>query len=618
MKLTPKLWKVLLVVAGILYFAFAAVAAQAFLGEGFEQANQWKKDRPSAYYLNVLILIAVFFIFLGLFNRFVISFLATHVVAGGLVVISFYKFGFLGENLYPWDLLLYSNVFNLLPNLLQEVNAGALLLGLAVVVAGVSGLIAYWWMKRPKPLFRLKWWARVPLLLLAAVFLCLFVFYRSIPGVEAGLKDRAEVTNITWDQNKNYAENGFFLTFLLNMQSAIIWAPSGYNERAIEEIMARLEAEQSPSDAEAPAQQPNIIFIMSESFWDPTLLEGARFEPDPMPFVREHQNGALLSPTFGGGTSNVEFELLTGFTNMFLPTGSVPYQQYIKSEIPALPNYLADKGYKPLAIHPYPKWFWNREEVYEHMGFEEFIDIDGFEDPLYKGPFVSDAQVTETIIEQIEAADEPVFIHAVTMQNHTSYNEDKYEEFTVETEVPEGVDPVLNLLLRSFTQGVQDADAAFAELAAYAEASDEPTLIVFFGDHLPAIGPDYKLFKQTDFVPRGVGESAWELDDFRKMRSTPLAIWNNYGADVPELGTVSPNTLASVALDLAGVDKPLFYKAVDLFRDVMPGYTVDVKVDADDELYRITPDEVEALKQDYELLQYDRLFGEQYSSELKK
>ena len=235
-------------------------------------------------------------------------------------------------------------------------------------------------------------------------------------------------------------------------------------------------------------EKPNIIIIMSESFWDPTSIESLEFGTDPMPTVRKYQKGEILSPTFGGGTSNVEFEALTGFSNMFLPPGSVPYQQYIKNELPALPRYLNGLGYETKAVHPYPKWFWNREQVYKHIGFEEFKDIDGFKDPFYKGPFVSDEQVTKTIIEQTEQTEEPVFTYAITMQNHTGYNSDKYPEYAVETHTPPEVDPVFNLLLRSYTQGISDADAALKQLIDYYETSDEPTLVVFFGDRLPAIG----------------------------------------------------------------------------------------------------------------------------------
>src|SRR5690606_5819401 len=138
-----------------------------------------------------------------------------------------------------------------------------------------------------------------------------------------------------------------------------------------------------------------------------------------------------------------------------------------------------------------------------------------------------DQQVTDTIIEQTAANEDPTVIYAITMQNHTSYNVDQYPEFSVETQTPPGLDPALTLLLRSFTQGIADADAAFKSLIEYYETSDEPTIIVFFGDHLPGLGNDYKFYKQAEYVPRGAGDINWSLEDQLKMHATPLAIWNN-------------------------------------------------------------------------------------------
>ena len=99
------------------------------------------------------------------------------------------------------------------------------------------------------------------------------------------------------------------------------------------------------------------------------------------------------------------------------------------------------------------------------------------------------------------------------------------------------------------------------------------------------------------------------------MHATPLAIWNNYGTEVPDLGTISPNFLAPTVFDLAGIEQPLYHSVLEKFQAEMPGYTNDVKIDANGELYKVTPDEVEPTKREYELIQYDLLFGEQYSLE---
>lgn len=617
MKLKFSMKSCIAMVLAILWFLALVIGVEAFLLGSYEDAMDWVKEMPAAYFLNALIGFALFLVLLGIINRFVISFIVTNVIVILLPVFSYFKSSFLGENLYPWDLLLYNNVFNLLPNIYKQGNVGGALVGIIVVLAALIGLFVYMLKKRPRPIMRLPWWVRVIFVGMGAVYLCAFIFYRTFPNMESALKD-AKMSNITFNQEKNYETNGFYGAFMLNMQSAIVLAPNGYSKAAIEDIVKGLE-----KDAEAPdastEKKPNIIFVMNESFWDPTLLEKIQFDPDPMPFVRENQSGWLLSPTFGGGTSNVEFEVLTGFSNNFLPVGSVPYQQYVKDKQPAaMPNYLKGLGYDTLAIHPYAKWFWNRETVYKHFGFNEFLDDKSFKDPIYKGPFISDEQVTKTIIERTEASDDPMFIYAVTMQNHTGYAADKYDEFDVETTVPEGIDDVYNVLLRSFTQGVYDADKSLEQLINHFKDSDEPTVIAFFGDHLPAIGQDYRLYKVADFVPRGVRESQWDLGDFEKTRSTPLLMWNNFDAPIPDIDHLSPNQLGPAMFTMAGIRKPAYYELLEQFGEKMPGFTREVKIDADGNLSRETPAELKKLSKDYQLMQYDLLFGKQYGKDAVK
>lgn len=605
---------VLVILAILVYSYFLVNGIETYLNDSYEERALWRAEHTKAFFFNFMIVFSLFMIFLGLFNRFFISFIVTNALVIALAVFSYYKFSFLGEFLYPWDLLLYNNVLNLLPNLYDTINLTQVILAFTAIVALVVAVFTFLFIKKTKGWIRLNPWFRTGFIVFGSVCLFVFIFYRSVPEAEETLKE-AGVTNMTFDQVRNYKTNGFLLTFLLNMQSAIVLPPRGYSEDNVMEIVDELDAIDQQSNSSTAKELPNIIVIMSESFWDPTKLVGTTFKEDPMPTVRSFQNGEILSPAFGGGTSNVEFEALTGFSNMFLPPGSVPYQQYIKNEIPAMPNYLARLGYQTTAIHPYAKWFWNREEVYKHLGFEKFIDIEGFADPLYKGPFVSDQQVTDSIVAETEANDEPSFIFAVTMQNHTSYDPDKYEDFTVELETRAEVEPVFTAMIKSFSQGIVDADVAFNNLIDYYDTSPEPTVVVFFGDHLPALGIDYKFYRQDGYLPAGPGESNWELEDQLKMRSTPLAMWNNFDADVPDLATISPSFLPPAIYEVAGIDKPLYHSILENFAAEMPGYTNAIKVDGDGKLYLVTPDKVEPAKRKYELIQYDLLFGDRFSEE---
>ena len=141
----------------------------------------------------------------------------------------------------------------------------------------------------------------------------------------------------------------------------------------------------------ANGKKPNVIFVMSEAFWDPTLLTNVTFSEDPVPTIhrlqKESSTGYLLSPQFGGGTSNVEFEVLTGNSMSFLPGGSIPYQQYISKPIPSLASYFADQGYKSMGIHSYEGWFWDRNKVYKELGFESFKSSEHFVNPGNEGLF---------------------------------------------------------------------------------------------------------------------------------------------------------------------------------------------------------------------------------------
>lgn len=600
----------------VFYFGALTIGIEALLNQNLTETLTWTNERQYAYLFNIIVVYSLFLIFLGIFNRFFISFALTNVLVLFLAVMSYFKFNFLGENLYPWDLLLYNNVINLLPNLYQQVNLTSLLIGVFAVIGIVAAIVAFLVIKKPTSVLKTNIWSRLSFIIIGAVILSAFTFYRSVPATEPLFRaDTTGVFNQPWDQNRSYKENGFMVSFLFNMQSAIVFPPPGYSKKNVEEIILRMQEERSTLEASSN-EKPNIIIVMNEAFWDPTLLETIDYTPDPIPNVRENQAGWMLSPTFGGGTSNVEFEVLTGLTNSFLPTGSVPYQQYLKNPMPVLPSFLSDQGYRTIAMHPYPRWFWNREEVYNNIGFHEFIDIDGFENPVYKGPYVGDMQISNSIIEETEASEDPAFIFAVTMQNHTSYSPTRYEEYDVAFEGNLTED--MNGILRTYTQGAADADDAFARLTAYYSDSDEPTMIIMFGDHLPTLGLEYEIYKQTGYLPEGAGEENWTLEDRRKMKETPLAFWNNYGAAIPEIGAVSASYIAPLALDMAGIEKPLFYDLLEQFYTDMPGYTREVKIDKDDNLYRVTPDEFEKLKSDYQILQYDLLFGDQYGIELYK
>lgn len=602
-------------IAKLLYtIVFAAVVAGAllicmetFIRGDFLEAKKWMEESYNPFVLNYLILFVFFLLFLGLFNDLLFSTFAFTVFILLLSFINRYKHMFLGENLYPWDVLLYQQMFNLFPELIKEVDKVKLSIAAVGLVLIITALIL---LKKKINffVFRLSFLKRLALIVVSVALIISFFIFRSTPLKY--LFNELQITNINWNQETNYKTNGFVLSFVLNTESTLIFPPQGYGKEnilnTVKDLKSKLPAEKPEKTLK---QHPNIIFIMSEAFWDPTRMESVPFSEDPMPTVRKNQVGWLLSPQFGGGTANIEFEALTGLSVSFLPTGSIAYQQFVGRPIPSLVSVLKEQGYESTAVHPYYNWFWNRENVYKNMGFNEFISLDNFKDATYRGPYISDKEVNTKIINKTESTDKPDLIYAVTMQNHGPYEKGRYKDVKIKID-DSALSDESKYSLETYTQGVVEADEAFAELIDYYQKSEEPTIIIFYGDHMPFLGADYLTYKEAGFV-----KGEWSLEEYQRMRQTPLVVWNNFSDEKVELPSISPSFLGPHILDLAQIEKPLYYRFLEEFNKQMPGYTASVKNDAAGKLYKLTPEAVKPLEDTYLRLQYDLLFGKGYGKE---
>jgi phosphoglycerol transferase MdoB-like AlkP superfamily enzyme len=406
-----------------------------------------------------------------------------------------------------------------------------------------------------------------------------------------------------WDQKANYDHNGFVMAFALNLPMANVDAPAGYSQAAMSAIKQPVAA------PVVPPQPPDIIMVMSESFWDPTRLPGVTLTPDPLDFTRSVQSGHVLSPEFGGMTSNVEFEALTGFSNAMLPYGSIPYQQYVRSETPSLASFLKSAGYRTLAVHPFQEWFWNRGPVYEAFGFDEFLSEDQLPHIKKRGKLAGDAALIDEIINQAKATTEPLFLFAVTLQNHGPYEADRYPDPTIEVGTDAG--EAARGAIRSFAQGMSDSDDSLERLIEWARKRERETIVVYFGDHLPPLGPHYV---STGFMEDNVANRFAPPAEMIPQHETPLVVWSNREGSVSDIGTVSPSFLPKYVLETAGFQHPYYtgflgkvherYRVVDrhllIEREggTRTGWSRDVVV--------------EPLLRDFRLLQYDVMFGKGY------
>lgn len=576
----------------------------------FSEVLSWMDSNRSIFLLNGMLTFFLLLLFYGVIGSLLPAMAAATLLLSLGSLIGYFKTRLIGEPFFPWDILLNQEGMNIAPlvtNSTAYIRIGAIILALAVLIT-LRFKLGRW-----AP----SWWSRLTLVLVAAAGLASFAMQNSWAN---RMLYQAGVAQIIWNQQENYGNNGFALAFTLNVKNSIITKPAGYGEQAIDNIAGKLTSLRNglsgstAETSEAPAEKlPHVIFVMSEAFWDPTLLPGVTFSEDPLPTIHRLQErygaSTMLTPQFGGGTSNVEFEVLTGFSTSFLPSGSVPYQQYISQPIPSLGSFFESRGYRSLAVHSYEGWFWNRNNVYKWMGFEGFKSLSHFTEPEYKGAFIADSEVSRSIIREVEKSEEPVFLYAVTMQNHGPYNDDRYgqTDIAIDGDLTDETRQIIN----TYTQGAKDADASLKMLIDYFEEKEEPAYIVFFGDHLPMLGYDYEVYRQTGFIGSSQTEE-WSLEELRSMRSVPLVTWTNVPVKAELPPTIGSSFLGAFALKALGIEPAGQFALNAELYPTLPGLLRNLTIDGGNTLSGIVPEETKAQVEEYRLLQYDMLFGQQY------
>ncbi|WP_395517104.1 LTA synthase family protein [Pseudorhizobium flavum] len=554
----------------------------------------------------------IFMIALGLdvlMGRAFRSMLLIAPAALALAFLSGEKQQYLSDPLYPSDLLFARQIKELLPVMASAQPLMAVTLGLVTVL--VLALVVYCgffaWNRFPKLSSR----ARLFRLVFSLPFLVGFT-----PMMEytdhSWLRDRLKIRPMMWDQAANYRHNGFLVAFAFNAPMSKVSAPKGYDAAAIAQV--EVDRDVIPASPVAGRSQPaDVIVVMSESLWDPTRMPGVEFMADPMPTIRQNQAGNVFSPEFGGMTANVEFEALTGFSNAFLPYGSIPYQQYIRRPLPSLARFFRDKGYEAVALHPFEGWFWNRENVYRHLGFDRFLAQDALPELEKRGRFASDEALIDQIMRIGDESVGPLFLFAVTLQGHGPYEATRYPSENVE--LASTLSAAATQQVGTFAEGVREADSSLTRLMEWAKTRPRETIIVLFGDHLPPLG---KAFVESGYMQDAVAARRAPLPVMLKEHETPLIVWSSKTGPRKDLGTISPALLPHQIVTSAGLSDPFytgFLGKIAAHYSVIDRYML---VDAEGSAHPGWQDGRKAAPpplQEYRLLQHDMIFGDQFSRE---
>ena len=413
-----------------------------------------------------------------------------------------------------------------------------------------------------------------------------------------GWSDQPDSWNVVLNGNRpgdSFYNYGMQMCVIRGARDSIVKEPEGYSVEELQQVSDEIESGNAGS-----SKKPNIIAVMDETFSDLTWIRDFPVSEEIIPFYNSLTEntikGKLLVPVLGGGTGKTEFEFLTGTSmRMF---NSTPYVVLGKKLDASMVEPLESQGYKTAAIHPFIPTNYNREVAYEAMGFDRFLSFDDFQGERMVRDFISDEACFDRIEEMIKDEEDPLFTFCVTMQNHSPYT----KEYENSIELLEYTDSQVE----QYMSLIHESDRALQKLIEDLEKSDEPTVVVFFGDHLPTLSEDFYeyVFGKTD--------EEMTFEENQNYYLTPFLIWANYDIEEQQDVVTSSNYLGAMTLETAGVELTKYQQYLLDLREKVPAFSGTAYYGHDGRFHEYGSGgrEEENLPLD-DCINYNKIFGEE-------
>ena len=607
---------------------------------GFGFVSKMWTDGNFVFVLNMILVALPYLMLLMLLNRFWASSIV--MLAAGIIVavIEHFKIEIRYEAILPADLgFLGSNT----GNMLTFAPAGAhvtILIALAVFAVLLVPALALRYADGRKGRMiqtddrRLNLTSRLILLLLPILVFALYCMHVSTTDSLANKFSRAlGDTPSMWDSVYDAQRNGPLVAFTRQLNPKIMDKPSNYSEETMKKVAARYQKKAETINASRTNNltDSTVVYVLSESFSDPSRVPGLKTSKDSMPNIRKIKagttSGLMLSSGYGGGTANLEYMGLSGLSMAnFDSSLSSPYQQLVPSQhwTPTI-NQMWGAPANSLGYHPYESSMYSRATNYKKFGFSHFYTLTGpdvikYQDKIDESPYVSDKSSYDSALEGIKSGKTNKFIQIITMQNHMPYHE-WYEnnDYTAEstTGTPLGDDEQQSI--ETYQKGVEITDQATQEFLNELDALDKPVTVVFYGDHLP-----------------GIYSSASEDDNNSlALHLTDYFIWSNkvsgsQGNKASDAAYSSPNFFVAQAADhmnakvspylafltemhskIAAMEPPVVNKIQGWDR-IPEGQNIYLDQNGNPMSTDDFDKETKQLLADYKLIQYDITAGKNY------
>ena len=369
-----------------------------------------------------------------------------------------------------------------------------------------------------------------------------------------------------------YEDYGYPYCLGVTIFNTGISCPRDYSEEEIE----RIEKTEDNLPATNEKNQPNILFLQLESFFDPTLVNYLKISEDPIPtfrkLMKEYSSGYYKVPAVGAGTANTEFESITGMSLHYFGPGEYPYKSILKeTTCESAPYVLKNLGYTAHAVHNNEANFYGRRSIFPNLGFDTFTSAEYMKDENQKNPlgWTKDSVLTDEIVKCLDSTEGPDYVYTISVQGHGDYPSEPVLE-NPEITVSGAPTDELNNKWEYYVNQIHEMDDFVKELTDKLADYPEDVVLVMYGDHLPTMGltvedVENKYLFQTEYV-----------------------MWDNFGLKKKK-ENLAAYQMAAEVMDRVGIHEGNIFKYHQARRNTK-NYQVDL-----------------------ETLQYDLLYGKQYT-----
>lgn len=557
----------------------------------YKYSNQSSAKEPEilSHIMGYAIMCGLFFLFLGIFKTSFRAAIALCVFVTVIMVINQFKIVYSSNPVFIRDIGFLSTP-DTFTDILKE-NVGGIIQGMIKNVLKMAGIFAavcvlayksQYTLEKPK--YRI-----ISAGVSVAFFLVVFLPIKPVNNFFIGLMYEIDEkkNNNTVSNTKYYYQHSVFGGMVGEYLTTILKEPDDYDKASVEKMY-----ETGQKSEKGSFGRPNIIMVFSESLFDVTVIDEVEFNVDVASNFHELSKEGMLvnmiSPSFGGISCNPEFEMLTGGSIRYFPENYIPYMNlYNNDKYEGALSYIGElnkNGYTTHITSCWGKSLFNVKNVYRYFDVQETEYITSVDKKYKKGGRISDDFVAETIIDAFEKKDDdPLFYMVLTAQNHMPFTETKYDAYNIEVTSTK-LNEEETGMLKSYAQGVYDADLQLRKLYDYIQTLEEPTMLIYYGDHLPFLKSDAgdDLYEKLSYF-----NTDNELTNTYRMYNTQCLILDNFDAKYDDISYLGYDLVMSYITNNMDIELSPYYKWLYTTIDALPAANRHVAVDSDGNIYSV-------------------------------